>query len=110
MPLKIGCDLVHIPSFAERIRLGGEGFLSKVFSPSESDGATIERLAGTFAAKEAACKALSIPAGNWRSITVRRDSSGAPRLDISFADVRSDDLAVSISHDGEYAMAVVATT
>ncbi len=108
MPLQLGCDIVHIPRFGERIRVGGEVFLATIFSAQESDGASLERLAGMFAAKEAACKALGIPAGQWLQLQISREENGAPRLRVTTPGMIEGEISVSISHDGEYAFAVVA--
>lgn len=106
MPLQLGCDVVQISRLAETIRREGETFLNRVFLPNESEGASIERLAGIFAAKEATCKALGIPAGLWHSINLTHAPSGAPLLTVTGAP-SSHELSLSITHDGDYAFAVV---
>lgn len=107
MPLRLGCDIVQISRFADSVRREGDVLLSRIFLPRESDGVSIERLAGLFAAKEAACKAFGIPAGNWHAITLTHEPSGAPKLSIDASLTDTNGAAVSISHDGDYAMAVV---
>ena len=61
-----------------------------------------ESLAGIFAAKES-CKKVFNDLG-WKDIEVKREKSGKPILVIN-KDVISHDL--SISHDGDYALANV---
>ena len=72
-------------------------------------------LAARFAAKEAAMKALG-PSDRppaWRSIEVRQDDSGRCTLRLSdeaaelARRARLDDFAVSLSHEGNLAVAVV---
>jgi len=89
------------------MREGGQNFLDRLFSPSEVDGATAEHLAGVFAAKEAACKALQIPSGNWHAFHVSYKNNGAPHISVDLPEVILGDVSVSISHDGDYAFAVV---
>lgn len=108
--MKLGCDLVHIKEFGESLRKGGLTFKEKIFLPSEHEGSSLEHLAGIFAAKEAACKALGIPAGNWHNICVSNKPSGEPCLQINAANVKIKDVQLSISHAGEYALAVVIAT
>jgi holo-[acyl-carrier protein] synthase len=80
-----------------------------------SDGVDPERLAARFAAKEATLKVLrpheqGIP---WNSIEVRRDPGGWVELALSgpaaslATDAGVTDLSLSISHEGQFATAVV---
>jgi len=110
MSLHIGCDVVSISRFRQCLSQGGTAFLERTFLPSEQTGASIERLAGFFAAKEAACKALSIPAGHWQQICVTHDPSGAPKILLFGSLPRVQEISLSISHDGDYTMAVVVAT
>jgi holo-[acyl-carrier protein] synthase len=76
----------------------------------------VERLAARFAAKEAAVKAFGLAdAGvNWRDLEVERLPGGAPVLRVHgrAAEVlRARGIAhwaLSLSHDGDHAVAVVA--
>lgn len=104
---RVGCDVVSIRRFETRLREGGSAFAERIFSPAELGGATVERLAGIFAAKEAALKALGIAAGNWRSLEVTHRKVGAPQLELNGAGGAAGQLSCSISHDGDYAFAVV---
>ena len=78
-----------------------------------------ERLAGRFAAKEAAMKMLRPPedeAVPWSSIEVRREASGWVEVELSgrAAELararRIGDMAVSLTHERGFAAAVVVAT
>lgn len=107
MNLRVGCDVVSIKRLEKALRDGGDRFAEKIFTPSEFQGATLERLAGIFAAKEAACKALGIPSGNWKNLEVNHSADGAPLLKVHFPFSAPGPVSLSISHDGDTAFAVV---
>lgn len=98
---KLGVDIVHIPRMEKSLE--SEAFRKKVFTAAEQAHCkTAESFAGVFAAKEAYFKALGT--GITFPITdveVVYDESGKPRLN----GIANSDL--SISHDGEYAVATV---
>lgn len=102
--IKCGIDLVFIPKFKERTKRGGEGFLRKIFLESELRNTESSHLAGIFAAKEAAMKALGLPAGNWHKIEISYDKNGRPKAHVSGK--RSKRCDLSISHAGNYAIAI----
>jgi len=121
MPLRVGTDLVLIETVRESIDAHAEHYLERVYTEREvadcrtSDGIDPERLAARFAAKEATLKVLrpreeGIP---WNAIEVRRDPSGWVELALSgpaaslAADAGVTDLSLSISHEGQFATAVV---
>ncbi|MFP2927247.1 holo-ACP synthase [Pyxidicoccus sp. 3LG] len=120
MSPRVGCDLVALGRL-ERL-LADEDFTRRVFHPVELEDCEgrkdrLAALGGRFAAKEAMVKALGtglITGGVFpRDVWVRRDPEGRPRLE--YAPHVSERLArlgcasgeVSISHDGDYAMATV---
>ena len=119
---RLGLDLVHIPRIEESLRDFGERFVKKLFTPAEaayadaSSAHRAERYAARFAAKEAAIKALSLSeAGvDWKDIEVVRREDGSCELALhgkakEAADLlRANRAIVCLSHDGEYAAAVVA--
>src|SRR6266481_6737068 len=89
MAVLLGLDLTPVPRVAEILERWGERFLMRVFSAGELNRtrrhprAFAEHVAGRFAAKEAAMKALGT---GWRGIAfkeivVGRESSGKPRLE-----------------------------
>ena len=122
MTLRVGVDLVQTSRIAESIASFGDRFVRRVFTDDEIAYATAApelapmRFAARFAAKEAAKKALGIAdAGiGWRDLEVRRAASGDVTLALHGAAAaavasRVDALALSLSHEGDYATAVVVT-
>jgi holo-[acyl-carrier protein] synthase len=118
----LGLDVVFIPRISESLQSFGERFEQRLFTPAEiayarsAPGQRAERLAARFAAKEAVIKALSLAETgvDWRDIEVVRedDASCAIALHGTVATALAmrggDRVLVSLSHDGEYAAAVVA--
>lgn len=82
--LAIGVDTVEIARVAIVVERHGERFLSRVFTPAERAyaGGRALALAGRFAAKEAAAKAMGTGIGpvGWRNIEVCNDAAGKPSL------------------------------
>lgn len=122
MALLLGIDLTEVPRMAELLERWGERFLERVFAQGEIERrrrqqrAFAEHVAGRFAAKEAAMKALGT---GWqgiafREISVTRDRSGKPRLQFhgrALARARQLQVVtaeVSITHTATMAAAVVA--
>jgi len=104
MEMRIGVDIVFVPRF-EKL-LTNEAFVKKIFHPSESKRFEAEHLAGIFAAKEAFFKAVK-EAPTWLDVEIKKEASGKPALVLS-NDLKDElSVDVSISHDGEYAIAVV---
>ncbi len=117
----IGVDVVHIPRIRQAIERWQERFLERVFTADELAYARrrrdpAEHLAARFAAKEATLKALGTGLSmgvRWREVEVRRVRGEPPRLALSgrtaalgaARGVRV--LHVSLTHDGEYALAQV---
>ncbi len=113
----VGIDLVRVSRIQESLEKFGERFLKKVFTDDEiayataAPAHTAERLAARFAAKEAAIKALDVAnTGTWRDIEVCRTLEGRCTLQLH-GGVRAAAgpvaLSVSLSHEGDYATAVV---
>ena len=120
--LLLGIDLTEVGRVADLLDRWGERFLERVFQQGEilrrrrHPRAFAEHVAGRFAAKEAAMKALGT---GWRGvafkeIVVGRESSGKPRLEFrgralerarALKVVRTE---VSITHTTTMAAAVVA--
>ena len=110
MLMKLGTDIVHIPRFEETLRENQEHFEQNVFNREEWTDSPIERLAGIFAAKEAALKALDIKPGQWQEICVEYSKQGKPffaRFPEETKEPKRWKHELSISHDGEYAAATV---
>lgn len=120
-PYKIGIDLVQVSRIAESLERFGERFLRRIFTEGEIAYAAAEpaqmaeRLAARFAAKEATIKALRLAEHpvNWRDIEIRRTPSGSCEIDLHGTVERlvsssgPGSLVVSLSHEGDYATAVV---
>lgn len=102
--LRCGVDLVFISEFQKRAKRSGEGFLRKIFLESELKNTEVSHLARVFAAKEAVMKALGLPVGSWHRIEVSYQKSGKPGIKV--LDKRIKDCDLSISHAGDYAVAV----
>lgn len=97
---KIGVDIVEISRMEKSIK--NERFLKKVFTEQEIEYCkSVQSFAGIFAAKEAYFKAIGT--GITYPITdveVFHNENGKPYLNVNSTDL-------SISHDGNYAVAVV---
>jgi holo-[acyl-carrier protein] synthase len=113
MIIGIGVDTVQLSRFeaklAETPRLKDRLFLA-----SETVDASIQTLAGRFAAKEALIKALSGEQGiEWHGIEVGKEPSGKPMITLHGATAKIalqagiGKLHVSITHDGDAASAFV---
>lgn len=104
MKVRVGSDLVYMPRFSNSLGRTRD----KVFSPSELKSTESEHLAGIFAAKEAIIKALELKLGSWLSIEIGNKKSGKPVVklakNLGKGKIVSCDL--SISHNGDYAIAV----
>ena len=119
--MRIGIDLVAIVDVSESIKRFGNGYLDRLFTSRELEecaGDTEQlalQLAARFAAKEAATKVLRPvdQAVAWKSIEVQRASGGWTELVLRGAaaalarEQGLSDFAVSLSHDGGFAAAVV---
>lgn len=121
-PLSVGIDLVALRDVAASLGRFGVQYEERIFTADEiaycrsSPGTVaVGRFAARFAAKEAAIKVLrpDEPGLDWRSIEVRRLPDGAATLILhaaasALAARRGlGRFAVSLSHDDEYATAVV---
>ncbi|MGR9100162.1 MAG: 4'-phosphopantetheinyl transferase superfamily protein [Gammaproteobacteria bacterium] len=104
----MGCDIVSISLLQNRLAASGDLIPERVFHPSERLSASLESLAGVFAAKEAAFKALGMKAGDWLKLCVDHDDSGAPSIQFMEPKPGVREIALSISHNGDYAFAVAA--
>lgn len=104
---KVGVDIVQISRFGRKFKENKKYFEEKVFLREELADSRTEHLAGIFAAKEAVIKALSLGVGHWKEIAVSHKENGKPfilKVPEKFANLKSD---LSISHDGDYAVAIV---
>lgn len=119
--IRVGADVTAVDQVAESVTRFGARYLERIYTPHEIDSCVGElpvraaSLAARFAAKEATIKVLR-PAGHqpdWRSVEVRRDRNGWCTLALTgHAAALAEqagiaDLAVSLTHEGDMAAAVV---
>lgn len=97
--MSIGIDIVHTPRVADLME--DENAVRNTFNPDEYTD-DVASLAGVLAAKEAYFKAKGAKQ-DWLSVTVDHDESGRPVITAE----DDDHVHVSITHDDEYAAAVV---
>lgn len=133
MNIRLGTDIVYIPRIQTALERFGQRFLQRVYTPTEQRdcssliqapvqavllhekraGVSAGQLAGRWAAKEAVAKALGT---GWRGlrytdIEVQRQPSGQPQVflygaaAIAAAQWGDYHWQVSLSHDGDYAIA-----
>ncbi len=110
MIIGVGVDLVDLSRFENSIEKN-PGLIEKIFHTDERDVAT-RTLAGRFAAKEALIKVFgdSKPM-RWHDVRVSKDELGKPEISLfdstaEYAKSRGiQNLHLSISHDGNFAMA-----
>jgi holo-[acyl-carrier protein] synthase len=113
MIIGIGVDTVQLSRFEAKLTETPR-LKDRLFLDIETVDASVQTLAGRFAAKEAVIKALSgDPSIEWHGIEVGKESSGKPVIWLHGstakialqAGIRK--LHVSITHDGDAAIAFV---
>lgn len=119
--VRVGLDLVEVSRVRSSMQHFGQRFLKRLFSDDEvqyaklGNDACAERLAARFAAKEAAIKAFALAdvGVNWRDIEVCKQADGGCQLVLhgraaaQAVQLGVTAIALSLSHDGDYAGAVV---
>ncbi len=115
--LAIGTDIVRVTRLEKHVARPDSGFLRRSFTEREREvcGDRVSSLAGRWAAKESVMKALGAGIGEvpLTDIEIDRDADGRPVLRLhGAAALRAEQAGlshwqVSISHDGEYAVAMV---
>ena len=122
MKILLGIDLAEVDRVEGALERWGDRFVDRVFRPGELSArrrhprARAEHVAGRFAAKEAAMKALGT---GWRGLAFReieigRDLRGKPVLAFHgralarARELKVSSMEVSISHSRDAAVAVVA--
>jgi holo-[acyl-carrier protein] synthase len=119
---RVGVDLTALADVAKAIEAHGDRYLRRIYTDDElascASGRTLrcDSLAARFAAKEAVVKVLE-PVDlrpPWLDIEVRRGANGACRIELHRAAARLaaeqgiGPISVSLSHEGEMAVAVAA--
>lgn len=113
--MKIGTDIIHIQRIESSLEKFGDKFKTKFLNQNEIELAKKpESIAGFWAAKEAIAKALGCGIGAelaFHDIVITKNNKGAPNFVLA-KDAqkrhRVKDASLSISHDGGFAIAVVA--
>lgn len=116
----IGIDIIEIERVEKAIARWGDGFLHRVYTDAElklCDG-KVQSLAGRFAAKEAAIKALAGDGSGifLKDIEILRETSGRPVARLyGKAKLLADQaglsgLSVSLSHSRQNAVAIAIGT
>ena len=111
----IGIDLIKVDRMKRLIERFGDRGLKKFLSETEIALIKNSRTAaGFWAAKEACVKALGCGIGHecgLHDIVISKTPKGAPRIFLNqkvFEYFKIRDISLSITHDGDYAIAVVA--
>ena len=113
----IGIDIIEIARIERAIARRGESFLHRVYTDLELGLCRnkLSSLAVRFAGKEAVIKALGAKNKGigWREIEILSDPSGKPLIHLhgkaqnQANGLGLDNLAISLSHSKEYAIAFV---
>jgi|WetSurMetagenome_2_1015567.scaffolds.fasta_scaffold378019_2 holo-[acyl-carrier protein] synthase len=113
---ELGVDIIKVARIRETLERFGQRFSDRVLTPREQRyvRARPETFAGRWAAKEAVSKVLGLGVRGvgWRDIEVERLPTGQPSIVLhGRAAQRAEQLgmgriAVSITHESEYAVAV----
>lgn len=121
MIVGIGTDIIKIERMTALFERHGKAFVNKIFTDDERiEAATrknpIEYYAGRWAAKESVSKALQCGIGrncSWQDINIHNTPEGNPQLFLigsaakKAAEINAVKFHVSISHEREYACAMV---
>jgi holo-[acyl-carrier protein] synthase len=113
--MKIGTDIILIQRIENSLEKFGDKFKTKFLNQNEIELAKkLESIAGFWAAKEAIAKALGCGIGAelaFHDIIIAKDHRGAPNFVLTQGAQKRHkikDASLSISHDGGFAIAVVA--
>jgi len=113
----VGTDIIEIGRIEKAVKRWGARFLRRVYTDSELSlcRMRLPSLAARFAGKEAVGKALGTQTKGigWKDIEILSDATGRPVVHlygsarIQADKLNLDNLAVSLSHSREYAIALV---
>ncbi|MFH1474716.1 MAG: holo-ACP synthase [Chloroflexota bacterium] len=113
---ELGLDIIRVERIRAALERFGERFVDRVLTPGEARyvRGRAETFAGRWAAKEAVSKVLGLGVRGigWRDIEIERLPTGQPAVRLhGRAAARADQLgvervAVSITHEREYALAI----
>ena len=112
---ELGIDIVRVQRIADALQRFGERFSARVLTPAEAAYVRNrpETMAGRWAAKEAVSKVLGLGVRGigWRDIEIERLPTGQPAVRLHGRAARRATqlgmarIAVSISHEAEFAVA-----
>ena len=113
---ELGIDIIRVDRIRHTLERFGERFANRVLTPSERRYVRNrpETLAGRWAAKEAVSKVLGLGVRGigWREIEIERLPTGQPSVRLHGRAARRAEqlgmarIAVSISHEADYAVAI----
>jgi holo-[acyl-carrier protein] synthase len=113
---ELGIDIIKVDRIRRSIERYGERFSHRVLTPSEQRYVRLrpETFAGRWAAKEAVSKVLGLGVRGigWKEIEVERLPTGQPavrlhgRAAARAEQLGMDRIALSISHESDYAVAI----
>jgi len=113
---ELGIDIIRVERIKDSLARFGDRFTRRVLTPAESAyvRGRPETMAGRWAAKEAVSKVLGLGVRGigWRDIEIERLPTGQPAVKLhGRAERRAEQLgmgrvAVSISHEAEFAVAI----
>jgi len=111
MAIKVGTDIIDINRVKKSIDKFQDKFLERFLSKEEIEIAKkVETVAGFWASKEAISKALGCGIGkelSFLDIEIKKNSNNAPYFEFKSKKWDIIDSSLSISHDGNFAIAVV---
>lgn len=113
---EVGLDIIRVERIRDALDRFGERFAGRVLTPAEARyvRGRAETFAGRWAAKEAVSKVLGLGVRGvgWRDIEIERLPTGQPAVRLHGRAARRADqlglerVAVSITHEREYALAI----
>jgi holo-[acyl-carrier protein] synthase len=113
---ELGIDIIRVSRIKDSLARFGDRFTQRVLTPAEAAyvRGRPETMAGRWAAKEAVSKVLGLGVRGigWRDIEIERLPTGQPAVKLhGRAERRAEQLgmgrvAVSISHESDYAVAI----
>lgn len=117
MDFSLGTDLIEVKRIKKALRRWGDRFLNRVFTPDEIKYCKRKKspemsLAGRFAAKEAAMKALGtgLSGGvSWKDFEVVSGPRGRPEMRLSEnikKRLKNGSILITLTHTREHALAV----
>lgn len=115
-----GVDIVQISRIEKIMTRKSDSFINRIFTKGEIEyikrkGKNTNTIAGLYASKEAISKAIGTGIGQigWHDMEISHDDSGKPIVNISpnkeslLIDLGINKFDLSISHDGDYAIAFI---